>query len=67
MVMMRRSMRPSVSLVFMFDYLDDIIDGVGETDFVMITSVMPSSGAWCTSVYEKKYIIFAAHLDTSMC
>lgn len=39
---MRRPMRSPVSLVFMFHYLDDVADGVGEADVVVVTSVVPS-------------------------
>lgn len=42
MVMVRRSMRSPVSLMFVFHYLDDVADGVGEADVVMVTSVVPS-------------------------
>lgn len=41
-VVMRRAMRSPVSLMFVFHYLDDVADGVGETDVVVVTSVVPS-------------------------
>lgn len=41
-VMMWRTVRSPVSLVFMFHYLDDVADGVGEADVVVVAPVVPS-------------------------
>lgn len=50
-VVVGRSMRSPVSLMFVLYYLDDVADGVGESNIVMITSVVASSSwTWCPSV-----------------
>lgn len=41
-VVMRRTMCSPVSLMFVFHYLDDVADGVGEADVMVVTSVVPS-------------------------
>lgn len=44
------SMRSPVSLMLVLYYLDDVADGVGESDIVMVTSVVASSSrTWCSS------------------
>lgn len=49
-VVMGRSMRTAMSLMFVFDYFDDIINCVGEAYLVVVASVMPSpSGTWRSS------------------
>lgn len=49
-VVMRRSMRTAMSLMFVFDYLDDIVDCIGEANFVVVASVVPSpSWTWGSS------------------
>lgn len=55
MVVVWRPVRSPVSLMFMLNYLDDVADGVGEPDIVMITSVVASSsGTWCSSEKHSK-------------
>lgn len=55
MVVVRGSVCSPVSLVFVLYYLDDVADGVGESDIVMITSVVASSSrTWCSSVNKAR-------------
>lgn len=54
--MVRRSVRSPVSLMLVFYNLDDITDGVGETDIVVITTVM-SSSSWAWRSSEIDYIL----------
>lgn len=42
-VVVWRSMRPLVSAMLVLHYLDDVADGVGEADVVVVASVVASS------------------------
>lgn len=39
-VVMGRPVSPPVSLMLVFDYLDDVINSVGESDVLVVASVM---------------------------
>lgn len=58
-VVVRRPVRSPMSLMLMLDYLDDVADGVGEPDIVMITSVVASSSwTWRSSGKQQHSSIF---------
>lgn len=49
-IVMGRSMRTTMSVMLVFDYLDNIINCIGEANFVVVSSVMPSSSwTWGSS------------------
>lgn len=64
-VVVWRSMRSTMSLVLMLNYLDDIINCVGEADFVVIASVIPSS-SWTRRSSEKHLLFFCTYAGVNV-
>lgn len=52
-IVVGRTMRSPVPLMFMLNYLDDVADGVGEADIVMVTSVVTTS-SWARRSSEQQ-------------